>query len=117
MLPLSTFARPLSVYKEDFSASLEMTIRMEQLLLLSPPSFGRGRREQRCGVGRELVEIRFFPRVVIPRKQRLYAASFCFRASFIGLQGGFLDFARNDDTHGTAFTIVLSLPFRYNKEN
>ena len=58
-----------------------------------------------------------FPRVVIPRKQHLYAASFYFRASFIGLQGGFLDFARNDDTHGTSSTIVLSLPFRYNKEN
>ena len=57
------------------------------------------------------------PRVIIPRKQRLYAASFCFRAPFIGLQGGFLGFARNNDTHGTSSTIVLSLPFRYNKEN
>ena len=35
MLPLSTFARPLSVCKEDFSASLEMTIRMKRL----PPLF------------------------------------------------------------------------------
>lgn len=31
VLPLSTFARPLSVCKEDFSASLEMTIRMKWL--------------------------------------------------------------------------------------
>lgn len=35
VLPLSTFARPLSVCKEDFSASLEMTIRMKRL----PPLF------------------------------------------------------------------------------
>ena len=34
MLPLSTFARPLSVCKEDFSASLEMTIRTERHLPL-----------------------------------------------------------------------------------
>ena len=47
------------------------------------------------GLVARLLKIRFL-RVVIPRKQHLYAASFCFRASFIGLQGGFLDFARND---------------------
>ena len=70
-----------------------------------------------AGLDARLLKYVFFPRVVIPRKQRLYAASFCFRASFIGLQGGFLGFARNDDTHETASTIVLSLPFRYNKEN
>lgn len=35
VLPLSTFARPLSVCKKDFSASLEMTIRMKRL----PPLF------------------------------------------------------------------------------
>lgn len=44
-------------------------------------------------------------------------ASFYFRASFISLQGGFLGFARNDNTHETASTIVLSLSFRYNKDN
>ena len=49
------------------------------------------------------------PRVVIPKKQHLCAASFYFRASFIGLQGGFLGFARNDNTHETASIIVLSL--------
>ena len=35
MLPLSAFARPLSVCKEDFSTSLEMTIRTER----HPPLF------------------------------------------------------------------------------
>jgi len=68
------------------------------------------------GLVARLLKIRFL-RVVIPRKQHLCATSFYFRASFIGLQGGFLDFARNDDAHETASTIVLSLSFRYNKEN
>ena len=49
------------------------------------------------GLVARLLKIRFL-RVVIPRKQHLCAASFYFRASFIGLQGGLLDFARNDDT-------------------
>ena len=45
------------------------------------------------GLVARLLKIRFL-RVVIPRKQHLCAASFYFRASFIGLQGGFLDFAQ-----------------------
>ncbi|HAD77074.1 MAG TPA: hypothetical protein DCG08_03585 [Dialister sp.] len=89
---------------------------MEQLLLLSPLPLEGAVERSEAGLAARLLKYGF-PRVVMPRKQRLYAASFYFRASFIGLQGGFLDFARNDDTHGTAFTIVLSLPFRYNKEN
>lgn len=72
------------------------------------PSFGRGSRAQRGGVGRAFIKIRF-PPCRHPEKQHLCAASFYFRASFIGLQGGFLGFARNDNTHETASIIVLSL--------
>ena len=83
---------------------------MERHSPFSPLPLEEAVERSETGLVARLLKIRFL-RVVIPRKQHLCAASFYFRASFIGLQGGFLDFARNDDTHETApplFFLFLS---------